>query len=393
MTEPAPGAPIARAAPVAAADVTPLAAGEAASVAAADAAPVAVVGGGAVGSFLAVLLARGGERVVVVEQPGTGRARVDLRLRDPAGALLEAQVERVDDPVAVLPSPALAVFAVKMPDLAAAMVTCAAAWPDAPFVTLENGLGAEELAGAARPNGPLVAGSLVAPVDREPDGTLAWRRRRGLALAVVVGTGGPAIARLRTALGRSGLPVVELPDWRAMKWSKLLTNLVANATCAVVDRDPAAVYADRRLFDVERAQVLEALAVMGALGLRPIRLPSADVRLLALGFRAPAWLAYPILRRVVGGARGGKPPSLALHVRAAADLGRGGGAGGGSEAPWLNGGVARAAVAAGLAAPINAMLAALVDEVAASPDRRAALRDRDLFLATIGHATATAREP
>ncbi len=227
----------------------------------------------------------------------------------------------------------------------------------------------------------------------KPDGSLAWRRRRGLGLAAVAGPGRPAIDRLRAALGRSGLPVAETRDWRAMKWSKLLTNLVANATCAVLDRDPAAVYADRRLFDVERAQVREALAVMASLGLRPLRLPGADVRLFALGFRAPAWIAWPILRRVVGGARGGKLPSLALHVRAAADRGGSPGAGGGSEAPWLNGGVARAAAAAGLAAPVNGTLAALVEEVTARPDRRAALRDPTVFLAAIGHARATAREP
>lgn len=354
---------------------------------------MAVVGGGAVGSFLAVLMARGGERVVIVEQPGTGRALLDLRLLDPAGAPLLAQVERVDDPADVVPSPALAVFAVKMPDLAGALAACAAAWPDAPFVTIENGLGAEELALAAHPGAPVVAGSLVAPVDREPDGSLAWRRRRGLGLAVVAGSGGTAVGRLRSALGRSGLPVADLDDWRAMKWSKLLTNLVANATCAILDRDPAAVYADRRLFDVERAQVLEALAVMAALGLHPVRLPGADVRLFALGYRAPAWIAWPILRRIVGGARGGKPPSLALHVRAAAGADRSGGVRTRSEAPWLNGGVASAAAAAGLAAPVNATLAALVEEVAARPDRRAALRHRDEFLAAIGHATVIAREP
>jgi len=54
-----------------------------------------------------------------------------------------------------------------------------------------------------------------------------------------------------------------------MKWSKLLANLIANATGAILDMDPDAIYADRRLFGVERRQLLETLAVMTALGSGP----------------------------------------------------------------------------------------------------------------------------
>jgi 2-dehydropantoate 2-reductase len=170
-----------------------------------------------------------------------------------------------------------------------------------------------------------------------------------------------------------------------MKWSKLLTNLVANATCAILDEEPSAVYADRRLAAVERAMVLEALAAMAALGLPVLRLPGADVRLLAFGYKAPAELARPFLRRVIGGARGGKLPSLALHVRAEA---------GPTEGPWMYGAVAAAARAKGVPAPVNETLARLLEEVALDPVRRAALRgNRTAFLAAIGHATITRRDP
>ena len=47
--------------------------------------------------------------------------------------------------------------------------------------------------------------------------------------------------------------------------------------------------------------------------------------------------------------------------------------GGPSEAPWLNGGVARAAAMAGLPAPVNATLARLVEQVAGDAGRRAEL--------------------
>ena len=304
-----------------------------------------------------------------------------------------------------------------MPDLAASIDACRA-WPDVAVLTLQNGVGAEELVMAARPDAPLLAGSLTAPIERDADGRLAWRKRRGIALAPVRGETAGVAAAVRDALVSGGLPVAVVRDWRAMKWSKLLTNLVANAVPALLDEPAADVYADRRLFGVERSQAREVLAVMRALRLSPLRLPGADVRLLAIGFRAPAAIARPVIRRVgalivtvasgegskavleeqlatlgtnllivlpgsstLGGARGGKAPSLLLHLRAG---------GGPSESPWLNGGVARAGLDAGVATPVNAALAALMEAAAADPAAWARTRGRpDALLAAITHASIT----
>lgn len=343
-----------------------------------------VIGGGAVGSFVAALIAGSGTCVVLAGRPGTGvRGPGAIVVRAPDGGVRRVSLERADG-TAGLDRPAYVVLAVKMPHLAAAIEACAA-WPDVAVITLQNGIGAEDLVAAARPDAPLLAGSLSAPIEREEDGTLAWRKRRGIALGSVRGDTTAVQAAFRDALEAGGLPVVAVRDWRAMKWSKLLTNLVANAVPALLDRDAAAVYADRRLFAVERAQVREALRVMHALGLSPMRLPGADVRLLALGFRAPAALAHPVMQRVVGGARGGKAPSLLLHLRAG---------GGPSESAWLNGGVARAGAAAGVPTPVNAALAALVEAAAADPSAWARTRGRPTaLLAAINHAAITRRGP
>ena len=123
-------------------------------------------------------------------------------------------------------------------------------------------------------------------------------------------------------------------DPAAMRWSKLLSNLLGNATSAILDIDPGEVYRDPGLFEFELRQVREALAVMRGLGLRPVALPGADVRPLALATRLPAILVRPVMQRIVGGARGGKSPSLRLHLQDGD---------GPSEIDWLNGAVARAA--------------------------------------------------
>jgi 2-dehydropantoate 2-reductase len=117
------------------------------------------------------------------------------------------------------------------------------------------------------------------------------------------------------------------------------------------------------------------------MGHRPVALPGADVRLLLLGMALPEALGRPIVSRVIGGARGGKSPSLRLHVR--------GGGTGPTEAAWLNGAVATAGDRLGVPAPVNAALATHTDEVARDPDRATWFAGRlDRLAAAIAGADA-----
>jgi 2-dehydropantoate 2-reductase len=150
-----------------------------------------------------------------------------------------------------------------------------------------------------------------------------------------------------------------------MKWSKLVANLVGNASSAILDMSPAEIYGHPAAFGVERRQILETLAVMRRLGLRPVALPGANVPLLAFGVRFPAVIARPIMRRIIGGARGRKDPSLRIHATSGT---------GPSEVQWLNGAVARAADRLGVPAPVNRRLTELVEEVLTVPERRAWFR-------------------
>ena len=161
---------------------------------------------------------------------------------------------------------------------------------------------------------------------------MRWLRRGGVALAPVRGDADALIERLATTFRAAGVDVVTHRDAAAMKWSKVIANLVANATSGLLDQDPSSIYADPGLFEVERDQLREALAVMRARGLRPVSLPGTPVPLLAFATTLPAALARTALGLVVGSARGGKDPSL----RGAVQLG------GPTEAGWLNGAVARA---------------------------------------------------
>ena len=320
-----------------------------------------VVGGGAVGTLIAGSLAAGGRDVAIVRRAKKeGPAWAEVSVVDPAGDRLTAKVLEVMRPEDLRAAPELIVFAVKMFDLAAAAASCSA-WPSATSLTISNGVGAEEILVEIRPDAGLIAGSVTASVERTDERTVRRLNRGGIALAPIRGDVEPLIGDLITAFAVAALRTGRIDDAAAMKWSKLLANLVGNATSAIVDRPPTELYADPGVFTIERRQLLEALAVMRRLGHPPVALPGADVRLLAAAVRLPPVFARPILRRVVGGARGGKDPSLRIHARSDS---------GPSEVDWLNGAVAEAAEGLGGVAPVNRRLTTLLHEVLADPSRR-----------------------
>jgi len=320
---------------------------------------IVVIGPGAVGSFLGGILAAGGARVTLLgRRPATDAVAGILHLDGPEG-LRDVPVVRAHDPAAV-DAPDLVIVAVKAFQVADALAT-AGRWPDVPLMTVQNGIGAEAAAAAARTS-PILAGSLTSAVEPIPGGVRRLRTG-GMGVAVARGDAATLAADLVATFTGAGLPARLFPDAAAMKWSKLLANLVANASSAILDMEPAAIYAHARTFPVERAQLLEALAVMRALGVHPVALPGAHVLLLLRGIRFPELIARPIVARAIGAARGGKSPSLRLHVR--------GGGEGPMEAAWLNGSVARAGLETGVPTPVNVVLTALVNAVATDPSRAA----------------------
>ncbi len=152
-----------------------------------------------------------------------------------------------------------------------------------------------------------------------------------------------------------------------MKWSKLVANLVGNASGAILDMDVADIYRDPRLFEIERRQLLECVAVMRGLGLDCLSLPGAKVPWLVRVARLPSPVSRPILSRALTDIRSGKMPSLRIHVRAAPNDGPSPER---TEAAWMNGAVADRGARLGIATPVNRLLATLTDEVATDPERR-----------------------
>jgi len=321
---------------------------------------IVVVGAGAIGLLIGGRLALSGQRTVLLARPAVAAALEQRPLRIVEGS--ERQVVDnlvvITDPNGLAPQdrhPELAIVCVKGYDTAGAIPALEVLQPQ--FVlTLQNGIGNEELLAERIGAERVISGAITTSVEVDAPGRIVVAKSGGVGIAPMRPAAQGAAQRAAAALRGAGFETREIADYRAMKWSKALLNMIGNATAAILDLSVAEIYADRRLVALERQAFLEALAVMDRLRIKPMNLPRYPAALLATAMRRiPPILLYPLLRRFVAGGRGKKPPSLQL------ELARGNPR---SEGAFLYGAVAQAAQAAGVAAPTNRALWNILESIA-----------------------------
>ena len=316
---------------------------------------VLVFGAGAIGTYIGGSLAYSGQRVVFLEQPGVvdelrqRGLRLDLRLNDPKE--LSISIPAASFMVAGSLADALnlgpfdiAIYALKSFDTASAseaMKPFATQMP--PILCLSNGVDNEPALSVILGDDKVIAGTVTSSVARRAAGDIVLERLRGIGVA----DGHPLSLYLWEVLNGAGLRAKIYPRSADMKWSKMLTNLMVNASVAILDMPPRAVLSHPGLFRLEIAMLREALAVMKAKSIRVVDTPATPVRLLALATHLPPFISRPLMIRAVGGGRGGKMPSFYIDLHA----GRGR-----SEVEWLNGAVVRYGDKAGIPTPVNRML-------------------------------------
>jgi 2-dehydropantoate 2-reductase len=311
---------------------------------------IIIIGAGAIGLLVAGKLGDAGKRVVVLGRPVTAAALAQEGLRVTEGGRTRCieGITVITDPAELADAdrpPELAIVCVKGYDTASTLPTLAALAPQH-ILTLQNGIGNEELLierfGSAR----VISGTITTSVELEGAGRVTATKIGGIGLAPPT----PEIQPTQWAdtLRQAGFVVRTYSDYRAMKWSKALLNMLGNATAAILDMSVEAIYADLRLIALERQAFLEALRVMRKQGIQPVNLPRYPAALLAHAMRfIPSRALNPLLRQRIAGGRGGKPPSL--HI----DLMRGRKQ---SEGALLYGAVVRAAEQVGVDAPVNRAL-------------------------------------
>ncbi len=309
---------------------------------------ILILGAGAIGGYLGASLALHGHRIVILEREHNAeilrKQGFYLTVGEHTHRLENiAVVTTVEEALKFVSFDAVFV-AVKSYDTATVISKLAPHAAQLPAVVcFQNGVENEASLSAALGAGKVIAGTVTTAVAKEGPGRLRLERLRGVGLAAEHRLS----KRLATAMNAAGLNARLYPNADSMKWSKLLTNLLCNATCAILDLTPAQVMANPELFALEMRQLREALAVMRSLKLKVVDLPGTPVRALAFGTRLPAALARPLMARAVGSGRGGKMPSLHLDLHSGK---------GRSEVGWLNGAVVRAGEKLSVPTPVNKML-------------------------------------
>ena len=242
------------------------------------------------------------------------------------------------------------------------------------IVTLQNGVGNEESAAHVFDPAYVIAGMITTPVTLAAPAVIRVEKEQ---FSVGISPWHPAVPHkpfeaLRVALHGAGFDVVVYSHPHALKWTKLLMNIVGNASSAILNMSPTEVFANPQLVDIEIDAWREALSVMHASGIPPVNIGSYPFTILApLMRRLPKGILRPMLRGQIGGARGQKMPSLhiALHSHEPQRRAK-------SEIDWFNGAVVRQGGSVGIPTPVNRMLTDTLRYIIRFP-QQTALWERD----------------
>lgn len=295
---------------------------------------IAIIGCGAMGSVYAGLLATVGHEVLAVDRSAAHVAaimRSGLRVEGASGDRTVRLKAYQDAPHDVVDLVVIATKAAAARDAARAAVRMIG--PRTVVLTIQNGIGsaqdvAEEV-GADR----LMVG-IAAAFGASISGP-GHVRHEGMA-AVKMGAFScmqpEAIQEVVQAWKLAGFNAESVSDIRAMQWEKLICNTAYSGPCGLSGMRVGEVMNDPDLSAVSQAAATEAFAVARALGV-------------ALQFDDPVRLVLDFGARVAGA-----KPSVLL------DLERGRP----TEIEFISGIVAKYGREAGVPAPVNATLTALV---------------------------------
>lgn len=318
---------------------------------------VLVFGAGAIGTYIGGSLVLAGHPVIFFEQPAVAEElrqrglRLDLTLDKRRQMKDAARVEPAAFVTAATLEEALrygpfdvALFALKSFDTRAALETLkpyADKMP--PVLCLSNGVANEPAIASVLGKEKVIYGTVTSAIGRRGAGDIVLERLRGVGVA----KGHPLSESLNKAFNAAYLSSQLFADASSMKWSKMLTNLLANPTSAILDMTAREVFQNKELYRLEIEMLRECLAVMEAQGFEVVDLPGTPVRALAFATKLPYWLSKPLLSRAAGAGRGGKMPSFHIDLHS----GRGK-----SEVEYLHGEVVRAGEKYNVPTPVNRVL-------------------------------------
>ena len=192
---------------------------------------VCVIGAGTIGSLYAGHLAQVVDVSVLTRRHEHAAALNEHGLRVTGRSDLHARVRATADPDG-LPSFDLGIVACKGTDLDAVASRLAGRFPDATIMTVQNGLGAENV---VRRHGewPLISAITFMSGTRRSDTEVAYVLDTPTWLGPFEGTQLAVVEEVAALIVASGLKATAFGDLRPAQWSKLIFNATVNGVAAV----------------------------------------------------------------------------------------------------------------------------------------------------------------
>ncbi len=331
------------------------------------------IGAGAIGTYIGGSLALKGHSLVFLERPDFVHELIGGKLK----LNLNGIEHEVHNPVivgsiedALKHGPFdIALFALKSFDTVNALESLAPHSKQLPpFLCLSNGVENEieiqRYLGARK----VIYATVTTAVGKRGAGDIIVEKLRGIG----IDAGSEISDQLVNSMKEARLNAELFPSGPAIKWSKMLTNLIANASSAILDMPPADIFSHPGLYFLEVQQLQETLEVMKALDIKVVNLPGTPVKLLSWAVKfLPLIISRPLLKKAVGGGRGEKMPSfhIDLHSRR-----------GKSEVEYLNGVVVRFGEKLGIPTPANLLLNEKLLELTSNPENIEKYRNNPALL-------------
>lgn len=285
-----------------------------------------IFGAGAVGRALGARLHQAGHETVLITRPAAADLLADkgLTYTNTSGEQFTVQptlvsslrqglalAEETGQPYDYL------CLTMKAYDLPTAINELLAYCPQNPptLLPFQNGIGAEEKLSEHYPEELILSGSFNLSVNVDVNGSIHEEQEGGLAISSMVPNRIPK--DITAAFRSAGFNTQPVKDYQSMKWSKLILTVMGNATAAIVNRPPQALYKYKPIYELEKRMIKEIQEVMKAMNLAVLDLPGASAKKLLTALRwVPSRLLQSQLAKQVSRGRGDRLPSFQVDLNA-----------------------------------------------------------------------------
>jgi len=225
---------------------------------------VCVAGAGTIGSLLAAHLGRVTDVSVLVRREEHARALNRDGLRVSGRADFTARVTAATEP-ADLPAPELVIVACKGSDLEAVADRLVGEFGEATVMTIQNGLGAEEVM-ARRGRWPLLSSVTFMSGTRHSDTHVEYILDAATWVGPFRATAPEDAREVAQLLVTAGLKAESYDDLRPAQWSKLIFNATVNGVASLTGLPHDRHFAEEPLGPLVRALMDEGKATAAAAG-------------------------------------------------------------------------------------------------------------------------------